>query len=434
MVWCVMRRVVCVRGRACSPNRRIPPMQIQLTPVSDVEDGVVDPTLGGINQVGHADVVGHAKIAEDGVLLRRVAGRDGGDLERLAPEAGRAAADLVVDGGARSGGEGGHEALVEVADAGVGEGGGVGGGEGLVVEGPRDLAVGVSAHKVDGELSELAGVGDVDLLDGGGGAHRGGTDADAVGERVAVVDLGLVVLVAVPGPDGRGGVQDLELAVAPGGLADGGPRGLRVDPGGVEGRTAVADVHVDDALVLGDDLVVGDGVGALVAVHVAGEDGVDLGGEEDGLHRLAHHLAVALVGAVGVVPGGVDDDEEPRGDGAVDLGEVGVEELDEGGRRAEAAGVEGAQRDDVRRARVVAEVPDVVGAADGVRHPREAGARRDGDGALGHVIRLVVADVDGEGAHGRNGHHHALEGVPVGAAGGLAPGGCGGGEEERGVG
>ena len=70
--------------------------------------------------------------------------------------------------------------------------------------------------------------------------------------------------------------------------------------------------------------------------------------------------------------------------------------------------------------RLVAEVPDVVGAARGEGHPVEAVARRDRRDAVGRVVRLVVAEVDGPRLRRGERLRHALEGVPRRAADGLA--------------
>ena len=179
-------------------------------------------------------------------------------------------------------------------------------------------------------------------------------------------------------------VHEVDLGVAEGCGAVGGPGGLR-EPRLVQARATVAHRNVDNALARGHDGEVVDGVRALVRVYVARKDGVDAVLDECRLVRPAHGLAVIGVRRVRVVPGRVQDDDDPRREGAVDGREVGVEPHSHGRPRAEAASVEGRKRHDVHGAGVIREELDAVSRALGNGHAGEAVLRGDG----GDAVRLI---------------------------------------------
>ena len=169
--------------------------------------------------------------------------------------------------------------------------------------------------------------------------------------------------------------------------------------------STVADGDVDHAAGVGLEVV--GRSGSLVGVDVAGNDDVHGVGVQDGLVNESHQLGLLVVDQVGVVPGGVQEDDEPGSDGAVDL----VAEVVNRPVVLDGAGLESrvaAERDDVHLAHDLAEVAR-VGGSGGLVRLRPAG--EVGKPVLS-VEELVVASGN-ENGHGCGERlHHVTKGVP----------------------
>ena len=245
-------------------------------------EGVGDDDVEGVG-VGAAGGLAHAlaqRLAAAKLALVAVRGQVGADLD---PEVGAAEADEVAGGGAEHGGVGGAVHLehvdvdrVEQGVGGVGEAGGLEGGDDGVGAGHVDGARGEPVAAADDAAAGDGDEGDR-LCVAGLEAHRGAggdVEAAAVGLGPVELELGVHLDEVVVRPD-------LDGAVAAAGDAEAHARAARVeDDAALDGHDG-AGLPLELKLVVGrqrEGLVVGDGQKAAVEraprIAVVGGDGV----------------------------------------------------------------------------------------------------------------------------------------------------------------
>ena len=234
------------------------------------------------------------------------------------------------------------------------------------------------------------------------GCRSRGRASVRVGDDRAVRHDPLVRLVGVPLPHSVRSVEDAHATMAVvGGVAERGPIGfVRGVVGGVAfAVAAVADDNVRGRRRVG--LVEGDGVGALVGVHVTVEDHGDPCVNHELLHRRAHGSGrvLVLVRGVGVVPRVVPHGHGPRRDAFVDArAELRVEPIELVGRvlgvrvGVEDDEVHHASAEGVERVAVVVRADELVGRAVEavVREVLEVLSGVHGGGELRHLIAGLV--------------------------------------------